>query len=327
VIEPGDVLSFRAFGAEELTRPALNVRYDGQVSLPFIPDVLVQDLTREQAEARLRDAYAEVLVDPQISLTILEAASKSYHVMGDVSRPGEYPYRQKTSVLDAINQAGGQRINRNAGDSIVGESGQLTRAYVIRHSDDRRRVLELDLRNLRDPGPHAADTPVFPGDVVYVPEGINLVYLMGEVGGARVYEVTPGLTVLQLMARAGGPRMSTARLHEVVLMRQIDPERTRVAILDVARMLNTGQDVTVQAGDIIYVPRKRLVIIQEFIGRFTGTVSPLMNLYQNAWRTYYTDDQFRRLYEDDGNTNDTLAFIDSLRTATGLINSVSGVVP
>jgi len=286
-IEAGDVLEFQSWDDPGLNRNGLTVRFDGHVSLPLIPDINVHRRTREEATELIRQAYEEVFLEPQVSLRIVESMSKSYYVMGSVNSPGEYAFRRTMNLLEAINNAGGQRIDRRGGDSFAGEQGQLAKAFIIRIADEDRYVLEYDLRNLSRPGPHASTAPVIPGDVVYVPEGVNLVYVIGMVGRQGVYPISEGTTMLRLLIQAGGPSFTTGQLRNVVLMRPINPDETEIMLINVRQLLRGGRDILIEPGDTIYVPQRRLVRLSTFINQFVGTVSPVMNLYRQAVDTRY----------------------------------------
>jgi polysaccharide export outer membrane protein len=307
----GDVLEFRSFDDEYLSRQ-VTVRYDGFISLPLVSDIYVADATRDEATARVREAYSGIFVDPQVSLVVVEVNSKSYYVMGDVSNPHIYTYTRPITLLDAINTAGGMRVSTRGGDSYVGAQGQLTKAYIIRRAGGERMVNEYDLRGLRNPGAHPSDAAIFPGDIVYIPEGINLVYLIGSVSRPDVYELTEGMGVLELMARAGGPAESIARMNHALLIRELDPTTTEILQLDLRVIMQTGKDIPLKPGDVIYVPRKPLVHMQEFVGRFTGTISPMLDLYQQAYETYYTKDRYDRLFDEDMDNNSLLNVIEGV---------------
>ena len=161
-IGPGDVLSFRSLDDESLSGPVV-VRYDGCISLPLIPDVNVTGATREEATELVREAYRDEFNDPRVSLSITESRSKTYHVMGDVNTPQEFPYDRPITLLKAINRAGGLRVNQQGGDSYVGAQGQLTKAVIIRHTGDERTVEEYDLRGLQEPGPPRLGYPCASG--------------------------------------------------------------------------------------------------------------------------------------------------------------------
>lgn len=280
-IGPGDVLSFRILEDEDLNTE-VTVRYDGYVSLPWIPDVKIGEQTSESAVELLKEAYLKVYKDPNISLDIVTPAGKKYTVLGDVERPSEYTYTRPISIMDAITEAGGMRIDQRAGDSFVSAQGQLVKAYLIRHVQGRREVTEYDLRGLQHSGPHAGDAAVLPGDVVYVPEGVNLVYILGEALRPDVVAMQEDTTLLQILAAVGSFNPSTARLRKVVLMRETSENETKIMIVNVRTLLKTGEDMLLFPGDIIYIPRKRLVNLADFVSRFTGSISPILSLYTQA---------------------------------------------
>lgn len=84
------------------------------------------------------------------------------YVLGRVMRPGLYPWKSSTTVLEAINRAGGQQ-----------EKGTLSRVYVIRpnpNAPDKPQRIVVNLLRLIDKGDTSQDIPLQPGDTVYVPE-------------------------------------------------------------------------------------------------------------------------------------------------------------
>jgi polysaccharide export outer membrane protein len=297
VIGPGDRLSFRFFDDESLSVEAV-VRYDGCISLPLIPDVKVAGVTREEAADRLKKAYSALFQEPQLSLAIIDAGSKTFAVMGDVSMPGEFPYLRPITLLDGINAAGGMRVYSRGGDSFVGAQGQLLKALVIRHKGEAREVMEFDLRGMKKSGSHTSDTPVYPGDIIYVPESVNLVYVLGEVRGPGVFAISEGTTLLQILARAGSFQEATARMHHLVLMRETDSENTTIMLVNLRHILKKGGDFEMVPGDVIYLPRKPLVNLDAFVTQFTGSISPVLGLYRQAWDAYYTKKTFDRMFQN-----------------------------
>jgi polysaccharide biosynthesis/export protein len=325
----GDVLNFRSFDDPELSTQVV-VRYDGCISLEVIPDLKVEGLTREEAEALLREEYSEFYMEPQLTLSIVQASSKTYTVLGEVSRPSEYPYTRPISLINAITSAGGMRVNQQGGDSYLGAQGQLVKALIIRHTGGDRQVMEFDLRGYRDPGQHQSDTPVLPGDVVLVPESANLIYLLGEVRSPRVYAISDGFTLIRLLSQAGGFNESTARLRHVVVTREVSDTETKLMTFDVRENMKAGTDMLLEPGDIIYVPRKKLVNLNEFIQRVTAPASSVMSfsqqvmgLYNQAYNTYYTKERFDLLYNNDNNTASPAAILQE--SLTGVSSALSGL--
>lgn len=302
-IGPGDRLIFRSFDDESLSMEVV-VRYDGYISLQLVPDLKVQGLTREEAEALLATGYSDFYSVPRLSLAIAETSSKSFTVLGEVARPGEFQYDRPLSLIESITAAGGIRVNQQGGDSFLSATGQLVKATIIRERGEEREFLEYDLRGFGNPdSPAGPFTPVLPGDIIHVPESANLVYLLGEVRSPSVYAISEGLTLNRLLSLAGGFNESTARYAQVILTREISDTETKVMAINVRENMKMGSDVILQPGDIVYMPRKRLVNLAEFIRRVTAPASVAMSfsqqvlsLYEQAYSAYYADDRYDLLY-------------------------------
>ena len=103
-----DLIEVQVFGIDDLTR-TVRVNSRGFVSLPLIGNVEVGGLTALQAEslivAKLGDKY---LQDPQVSLFIKEYTSQRVTVEGAVNKPGIYPLRGQSTLLQTLAVAGGQ---------------------------------------------------------------------------------------------------------------------------------------------------------------------------------------------------------------------------
>jgi len=326
-IGPGDVVRFQSFNDESLSGEN-RVRYDGYISLPLIQDVFVKGLTRDEAEARLREAYKKEFIEPRLTLSIRDSRSKSYHVMGDVSRPDEYVYDRPVTLLDAINTAGGVRQRQQSTGSFISQQSRLSKAFVIRHQEGQRKVLEYDLRGFERAGEHASDTPVCPGDIIYVPESVQLAYVMGQVAHPSAYPVSDGMGLLELMTLAGGPMETTGQLKEVVLIRQLNEKETRVGRVNLRAALKTGAHVPIQPGDIIYVPRKGLVKLATFIQQIQSTIAPAMSMYMQAYDTYYTDRRYQQLVSSTSSTDGTLLTLEqTLRNLSSLTATSAAVLP
>lgn len=105
VLGSGDKLRISVFGEDNLTGE-FNVSGSGQISFPLIGDVRAAGQTvaqvRTTIEVALRNGY---LKDPRVSAEVL--AFRPYFILGEVARPGEYPYADGITVLNAIATAGG----------------------------------------------------------------------------------------------------------------------------------------------------------------------------------------------------------------------------
>jgi len=103
-----DLLEIQVFGVDLLTR-TVRVNSRGQISMPLIGSVEVQGLTAQEAESVVAKRLAgDYLQNPQVSLFIREYTTQRITVEGAVQKPGVYPLRGTTTLLQALAIAGGQ---------------------------------------------------------------------------------------------------------------------------------------------------------------------------------------------------------------------------
>lgn len=109
VLKPNDVVVVKVYQEEDLTVQA-RVARDGSITLPLLGTVYLGSNTIEQAMNVIRDGLAkDYLVNPQVSLSIVEYAKRRFTVLGQVNRPGTYemPSDDQLNLLQAIAMAGG----------------------------------------------------------------------------------------------------------------------------------------------------------------------------------------------------------------------------
>jgi polysaccharide export outer membrane protein len=100
------------------------------------------------------------------------------------------------------------------------------------------------------------------------------VFVLGEVITPGRHEFTPGDRILHGLATAGGMSRQ-ARSDNVVLMRRM-PDGREHAYRLAFNQLHTGvypQDIYLQPGDVIFVPRTRFFTFTEYASEFLGVLS------------------------------------------------------
>jgi protein involved in polysaccharide export with SLBB domain len=109
VLKPNDLIMVKVYQEDDLTTQARIAR-DGSITLPLLGTVNLSSNTVEQAVGVIRELLAkDYLVNPQVSLTVVEYAKRRYTVLGQVNRPGAYemPSDDRINLLQAIATAGG----------------------------------------------------------------------------------------------------------------------------------------------------------------------------------------------------------------------------
>ena len=107
VIGHGDLLRVTVWKQEELSVAAVPVRPDGKISVPLVDDVQAAGLTSEELKELLTTALSEYVVNPDVTVVVLEVRSKRVNVLGEVIRSGAVGLAQDMRVMDAITAAGG----------------------------------------------------------------------------------------------------------------------------------------------------------------------------------------------------------------------------
>ncbi len=103
---PGDRVRIITFGDQDLSGQ-FRIDSAGQITVPLLGSVHAGGLT----EAELQIAIADQLVKlnifkkPSVSIEILDY--RPIFVLGEVAKPGEYPYQPGMTVLTAVAVAGG----------------------------------------------------------------------------------------------------------------------------------------------------------------------------------------------------------------------------
>lgn len=129
-IGPEDVISVIVFGQERYSKAGITVPPNGRISYPLIPEgVQVVGKTVEQIQTELTKKLDEYIIDPKISVSLDQARSTRYSVLGDVLAPGVKPMLRRLTVMEAIAEAGGvlgtgskknvQVLRRGAGGSLT----------------------------------------------------------------------------------------------------------------------------------------------------------------------------------------------------------------
>ena len=106
LLGPEDQLRISVWDNKELSVD-LVVRPDGKISIPLIQDVVAEGLTAPQLAANIQEALSAFIVNPEVSVVVLQVNAPKFYMIGYVARPGPYPLRSDTSVLQALALAGG----------------------------------------------------------------------------------------------------------------------------------------------------------------------------------------------------------------------------
>lgn len=165
ILQPGDQIEVTVFRVPDASRTVV-VRSDGKVSLPIVREVQASGLTVPAFTDDLERRYGERLVDPDVSVSVINPREARVFVLGEVLKPGPIAYRNVATAAQAIGEAGG-----------ITRTGSQTRVALVRLDEEGYlvgRAIEADPRDpvRGDAGFYVAlqQMVLQPGDMIIVPE-------------------------------------------------------------------------------------------------------------------------------------------------------------
>jgi polysaccharide export outer membrane protein len=112
------------------------IRPDGRITVNLVGEVMAAGQTPEQLTDVLKDRLKKYVVDPDVSVQVMQVNSKRFFIQGEVNRPGEYKLVVPTKILEALVNAGGFRDFAKQKDIVViREDGATTKRYHFNYKD------------------------------------------------------------------------------------------------------------------------------------------------------------------------------------------------
>jgi polysaccharide biosynthesis/export protein len=121
-LDAGDTVRLIVYNQQSLSTDYI-VGNDGNISVPMIGQVRASSRTVQELQ---QDIYNKlnsgILVNPGVSVELSQARAVS--VLGEVNRPGQYPYQAQMNVLGAVAAAGGFTVRADQAYVVITRSAQ-----------------------------------------------------------------------------------------------------------------------------------------------------------------------------------------------------------
>jgi polysaccharide export outer membrane protein len=246
---PEDEIEIKVWSHDDLTRK-VRVDLNGTISFPFVGEIKakglsVQDLQLE-LERRLGPKY---IIDPHVSITVLEFKSQKFFVLGGVAKPGTYPLTKPIRLVEAISLAGGL-VTGSGGKGGPGSA----MAVIIRAKPGMKRdqprlpdqtpigdkvKVSLSAAMAGDP---QNNLEIRNGDTIYIPA--LYYYVQGQVKSCGRYPYEENMTVLMAVTTAGG-FTDKAASRRAFITREKNGKKEEIKV---------KMDDPIQPGDVITIP-------------------------------------------------------------------------
>ena len=246
-ILPGDVISIATYGVPELTTSAqtpqgVKVGARGEIVLPYLGTVKVAGFTPSEAAVYLRNALKEggILVDPQVSVELLDSPTRVITVIGEVQKPSLVPAFGELRLLDVISACGG--LTTLASHTIQVRRQGVPDSITIELGVDPKATNETDIQ-------------LMAGDTVVVPK-VGSIFVVGQVKTPEAIPLSSNapITVMRAVAMAGGVNYSAALSKARIIRTTADNQKVEI-MLDLAKvMFGKQQDIALVSDDVLYIP-------------------------------------------------------------------------
>jgi polysaccharide export outer membrane protein len=140
----------------------LTVQPDGFLPLKGVRQLYAENLTVPELQAAIRQAYAGILHDPEVTVVLKDFDKPYFIAAGEVGHPGKYELRADTTVTEAVAIAGG--FTPRAKHSQIVLFRRISHETVESHLLNVKSMLKS--RSLGE------DVHLLPGDVLFVPQNL-----------------------------------------------------------------------------------------------------------------------------------------------------------
>ncbi len=154
----GDTLEILVWKEPDLSKTVL-VRLDGKITVPLLDDIPAAGKTPTELKNEIQTGLENFIEGPFVSVTLLEAGSQKFYIIGEVAGTQEYILTKRLTGLQAFALAGGFTDWAKKTEIIV------FRKHYGKKKDEILRINYKDIVK----GEIEDDIIIQPNDVIIVP--------------------------------------------------------------------------------------------------------------------------------------------------------------
>lgn len=257
ILGPGDQIRIWALGVEEISDKPVRIDPSGNVDLPLLGRVRASGLTVDQLRADLVKRLAADVLEPMVSVDILEYGSQPVSIIGAVGEPGIHQLQGRKTLAEVLSLAGGTRPDAGSRIKVTRqlEWGPIPVEGAQLDPSGKFNVAEINLKDFLSAAKPENNILILPHDVITVPQS-ELVYVVGAVNKAGGFTLNErdSITALQAVAMAEGLVPLNAAQNSKILRSLQGGERREIEV-DLKKILSgKAADVALQPNDILFVP-------------------------------------------------------------------------
>jgi len=282
VVGPGDELSITVWAHDDLSRD-VTVSRKGDITIAPLAVVHVAGMTIGQVESNIKKVFSKYVLHPIVTVSIKEYKSQKIIVLGEIagtptkagiSGPGVHTLKGKTEFLEFFMSVGGPTKNADIKHiKLIRQNGEITTINLNNYVLKPKLEQSIYVEN---------------GDRLFIPPIIiDKVFVMGEVKSPRVVPYHAEMRLIEAITEAGSfTESATIRSTKVVRGSFEKPEVISVATRKIFRKGSIKNNILLEPGDIIYVPRSTIGSINYFIKQILPSLQ--LAAFTNALATTAT---------------------------------------
>lgn len=259
----GDEIEIRVYGHDDLGM-ITRIGPDGMVGIAFMGQVRLSGLSISEGAEKIREGLAPYVKNPVVSITVKTVLSDNATIAGACAKPGVYGISNSTRLADIFAMAGSSANRLFNGVHV--DIADLDHSIVVRGKE----ILPVDFRRAIEQGDELNNIRLRRGDYVFIAQRMeSSVTICGEVKNPhkRLYESNMGL--IETLTAAGW--MLESHWRHVIIIRDgiADPKMYKVDVDGI--LAGKCRNVTLKAGDIVYVPKDNLAEYNVFVRKLLPT--------------------------------------------------------
>jgi protein involved in polysaccharide export with SLBB domain len=209
-----------------------------------------------------------------------QSAERSIYVLGQVNSPGRYAFDTSMGFLDILSAADGPS-----------SGSDIHNIRVMHRNESGARISKLNLALYFETGDESLLPKVVPGDTIYLPEKDRnwldeeketTIRVLGSVAKPGRYRFSDNMTILDLLAQAGGPN-DDAYVERIVVVNSscCEEKSTSFDLVDFVKNPDFAELPVLREGDTVYVPNMSRSNWSIFMDSVRDTLS-IVTLYALA---------------------------------------------
>lgn len=154
---PEDIISVDVFKLPDYSLANQSIPPDGKINYKLIGPIVLRGRTTEDVQKEIAEKLNEYIIDPKVTVQLVQSRSMKYMVDGDVPKPGIFEMTRRMTIREAIINSGGFLP--------TGDKGKVQIARAL--PNGQTNMIAVNFKELEKG--HGVDEFLAPGDIIFVP--------------------------------------------------------------------------------------------------------------------------------------------------------------